>query len=158
MIRKSPEAYAAAAAIALLAALHKILYASVLVNDDFMHRAYALQVLAGEWPIRDFFDYGMVLMYVTSAVSQAVFGYRLLAEALVIGAVVGISCLLVFDLVRRGYPVEEGVGYIGRDHAKPEADDQRKRQIQLEVWRERLRRVVGERKHTRHGSCRSLGR
>ena len=55
------------AVIALLAALHKMLYASVLVNDDFMHRAYALQLLAGEWPIRDFFDYGMVLMYVTSA-------------------------------------------------------------------------------------------
>jgi hypothetical protein len=101
VIRKSPEAYAAAAAIALLAALHKILYASVLVNDDFMHRAHALQLLAGEWPIRDFFDYGMVLMYVTSALSQAVFGYRLLAEALVIGAAVGISCLVVFDLVRR---------------------------------------------------------
>jgi hypothetical protein len=99
--RQSPEAYVAAAVIALLAALHKILYASVLVNDDFMHRAYALQLIAGEWPLRDFFDYGMVLMYVTSALSQAVFGYRLLAEALVIGAVVGISCLLVFDLVRR---------------------------------------------------------
>ena len=101
MIRKSPEAYAAAATIALLTALHKILYASVLVNDDFMHRAYAGQLLAGELPIRDFFDYGMVLMYVASAVSQMLFGYRLLAEAVVIGAMVGISSFLVFDLVRR---------------------------------------------------------
>jgi hypothetical protein len=91
----------AAVVIAVLAALHKILYASVLVNDDFMHRAYALQLLAGEWPIRDFFDYGMVLMYVTSSVAQAVFGYRLLAEALVIGVSVGICSLLVFALVRR---------------------------------------------------------
>jgi len=89
------------AVIALLASLHKMLYASVLVNDDFMHRVYALQLLAGEWPIRDFFDYGMVLMYLTSALAQLVFGYRLLAEAIVIGVVVAASTFLVFDLVRR---------------------------------------------------------
>jgi hypothetical protein len=87
--------------IAVLAALHKMLYASVLVNDDFMHRAYALQLLAGEWPIRDFFDYGMVLMYVTSAAAQLVFGYRLLAEAIVIGVMVAVSAFLVFRLVLR---------------------------------------------------------
>jgi hypothetical protein len=57
------------ATIAVVAALHKMLYASVLVNDDFMHRAYALQLLGGDWPIRDFFDYGMVLMYVVSALA-----------------------------------------------------------------------------------------
>ena len=78
-----------------------MLYASVLVNDDFMHRAYALQFMAGEWPIRDFFDYGMVLMYVTSALAQLVFGYRLLAEAIVIGVMVAVSAFLVFQLVRR---------------------------------------------------------
>ena len=89
------------ATIALLAALHKMLYASVLVNDDFMHRAYALQLLAGEWPIRDFFDYGMVLMYVISALAQMIFGYRLLAEAIVIGVMTAVSAYLVFDLVRR---------------------------------------------------------
>ena len=89
------------AIIAVLAALHKMLYASVLVNDDFMHRAYALQLLAGEWPIRDFFDYGMVLMYATSALAQLVFGYRLLAEAIVIGVTVALSAFLVFELVRR---------------------------------------------------------
>ena len=89
------------AMIALLAALHKMLYASVLVNDDFMHRAYALQLLAGERPIRDFFDYGMVLMYSTSALSQLVFGYRLMAEAIVIGVMVAVSAFLVFQLVRR---------------------------------------------------------
>ncbi len=87
--------------IALLAALHKMLYASVLVNDDFMHRAYALQLLGGDWPIRDFFDYGMVLMYVVSALAQMVFGYRLLSEAIVIGVMTAASTYLVFDLVRR---------------------------------------------------------
>ena len=81
--------------------MHKMLYAAVLVNDDFMHRAYGLQLLAGERPIRDFFDYGMVLMYVTSALAQLTFGYRLLSEAIVIGVVVALSTYLVFDLVRR---------------------------------------------------------
>jgi hypothetical protein len=95
------RAYVPGAILALLAGLHKVLYASVLVNDDFMHRAYALQLLAGEWPIRDFFDYGMVLMYVVSALAQMVFGYRLLAEAIVIGAMVAASTFLVFYLVRR---------------------------------------------------------
>jgi hypothetical protein len=89
-----------AVVIAVIAALHKILYASVLVNDDFMHRAYALQLLGGEWPIRDFFDYGMVGMYLASAMAQMLFGYRLLAEALVIGLMVGVSSFLVFELVR----------------------------------------------------------
>lgn len=87
--------------IALLAALHKMLYASVLVNDDFMHRAYSLQLLGGDWPVRDFFDYGMVLMYVVSALAQMVFGYRLLSEAIVIGVMTAASTYLVFDLVRR---------------------------------------------------------
>ncbi len=98
---RAPHAYWLAAVIAFLAALHKILYASVLVNDDFMHRAYALQLLSGELPIRDFFDYGMVLMYVASAVAQMLVGYRLLAEALLIGLTVGVSSFLVFEIVRR---------------------------------------------------------
>ena len=101
MMFRAPLAYVVAAVIAFLAALHKILYASVLVNDDFMHRAYALQLLSGELPIRDFFDYGMVLMYLASAVAQLLFGYRLLAEALLIGLTVGVCSFLVFELVRR---------------------------------------------------------
>ena len=36
MMFRAPLAYVVAAVIAFLAALHKILYASVLVNDDFM--------------------------------------------------------------------------------------------------------------------------
>jgi len=88
-------------ALALLAALHKMLYASVLVNDDFMHRAYARQLVAGEWPVRDFFDYGMGLMYAMTALAEVAFGYRLFSEALVIAAMVGVSTYLVYDIVRR---------------------------------------------------------
>jgi hypothetical protein len=95
------RAYGLGAGLAVLAALHKLLYASVLVNDDFMHRAYGLQVLGGDRPIRDFFDYGMVLMYAVSAAAQELFGYRLFAEAFVIAVMVGISTFLAFALVKR---------------------------------------------------------
>lgn len=87
--------------IGLAAALHKLLYAAVLVNDDFMHRAYAMQLLGGERPVRDFFDYGMGLMYALGALAQAVVGYRLLSEGLVIGLMVGASAMLVYETVRR---------------------------------------------------------
>lgn len=87
--------------VAVLAGLHKMLHAAVLVNDDFMHRAYARQVLGGEVPIRDFFDYGMVLMYAVSAAAESVLGYRLLAEALVVGLAVGLSTYAVYDVARR---------------------------------------------------------
>ncbi len=87
--------------LALAAGLHKMLLASVLVNDDFMHRAYSRQLLAGEWPIRDFFDYGMGLMYAVSATAQLLFGYRLLSEAIVIGVATAVATFLVYDVVRR---------------------------------------------------------
>jgi hypothetical protein len=88
-------------ALALTAALHKLVHAAVPVNDDFMHLTYSRQLLAGEWPVRDFFDYGMSLMYAISAASQLVFGYRLLSEGLVVAVMVGLSTFLVFDISRR---------------------------------------------------------
>ena len=87
--------------LALAAGLHKMLLASVLVNDDFMHRAYSRQLLAGEWPVRDFFDYGMVLMYAVSAAAQLVFGNRLFSEAVVIGVATAVATFLVYDVARR---------------------------------------------------------
>jgi hypothetical protein len=87
--------------LALAAGLHKVLLASVLVNDDFMHRAYSRQLLAGEWPVRDFFDYGMGLMYAVSAAAQLVFGNRLFSEAIVIGVATAVATFLVYDVARR---------------------------------------------------------
>ena len=88
-------------ALAVVAGLHKVLLASVLVNDDFMHRAYARQILAGEWPVKDFFDYGMGLMSAVSAAAELLFGYRLLSEAIVIGVATAAATFLVYDLTRR---------------------------------------------------------
>jgi len=87
--------------VAILAGLHKLLNAAFLVNDDFMHRAYARQLLAGEVPVRDFFDYGMGLMYALSALAEATLGYRLLSEAVLVGLLVGLATFLVYDTVRR---------------------------------------------------------
>jgi hypothetical protein len=99
--RTSTRAQALGAALALAAALHKLLRAAVPVNDDFMHLTYSRQLLAGEWPVRDFFDYGMGLMYALSAAAQLAFGYRLLSEAIVVAVMVGISTFFVYDIGRR---------------------------------------------------------
>ena len=53
-----------------------------LPNDSFEHLAGAQQMLAGEWPTRDFVDPGMPLTYAASALSRLIFGPTLLAEAL----------------------------------------------------------------------------
>src|SRR5688572_12766339 len=66
-----------------------------------MHRAYARQILAGEWPVEDFFDYGMGLMSAVSAAAELLFGYRLLSEAIVIGVATAAATFIVYDLTRR---------------------------------------------------------
>lgn len=68
-------------------------------NDNFIHMVMAREVLAGDLPIRDFFDMGMTLMYGLSALAEAVVGYRLLAEALVVGVMAGASAYLVYRVV-----------------------------------------------------------
>jgi len=70
-------------------------------NDNFLHLTLAKQLLAGEWPVRDFFDHGWVLQYGLSALAEILFGERLLSEAIIVGAAWGVSTYLVFCLVRR---------------------------------------------------------
>jgi hypothetical protein len=70
-------------------------------NDNFMHMSMAQQWLAGDWPVRDFFDSGRFLQYALSALAQSTIGDRLLGEAVVIGVAWAISTYLVFVLVRQ---------------------------------------------------------
>jgi len=86
--------------LAGLAGVHQAVIASVPTNDDFMHMVIADQILAGDWPFRDFFDLYGPLMYGTSALSSLVFGHRLLSEAVVVGVALAASTYLVFRLVR----------------------------------------------------------
>lgn len=86
--------------LAALAGIHQMVIASRPTNDDFMHLAIADQLLAGDWPLRDFFDLYGPLMYGTSAVGKLLFGHRLLSEAVVVGLALAVSTYLVFRLVR----------------------------------------------------------
>jgi hypothetical protein len=60
-------------------------------NDHFLYLAPAQQMLAGEWPSRDFVDPGTPLMYAVSAVAGRFVGPLLLAEALVVAAAFGLA-------------------------------------------------------------------
>jgi hypothetical protein len=86
--------------LAACAGIHQAVIASTPTNDDFMHLTLANQLLAGDWPLRDFFDIYGVLMYAISAAAQLVFGHRLLSEAVVVGVMLAVSTYLVFSLVR----------------------------------------------------------
>lgn len=88
------------AVLAGCAAVWHAMLVSKATNDNFLHLTLAEQLLAGEWPVRDFFDHGWVLQYVLSALAQVTFGDRLLSEAVIVGAAWAASTYLVFGLVR----------------------------------------------------------
>jgi len=87
--------------MAVAALLWHIILMSGAANDNFMHMAMAQQWLAGDWPVRDFFDNGRFLQYSLSALAQLTIGDRLLGEAFIAGLAWAISTYLVFVLVRR---------------------------------------------------------
>ncbi len=86
--------------LAACAGVHQVVIASRPTNDDFMHLAIANQILAGDWPFRDFFDLYGPFMYGASALGRLLFGYRLLSEAVIVGGALAVSTYLVFRLVR----------------------------------------------------------
>jgi hypothetical protein len=67
-------------------------------NDPFMHLAEAAQVLHGEWPVRDYFDFGLPLQVLTSAATLAVTGHNLFGEALVTVSFIAAGVALTFIL------------------------------------------------------------
>ena len=85
----------------IVAALYQGVLVSRASNDTFLHLAMSRQVLHGDLPVRDFFDSGLVLMYAASAAAQQLFGYRLLAEAIIVAVAVGLATLLAGRLVYR---------------------------------------------------------
>jgi hypothetical protein len=87
--------------MAMAAFVWHVILMSGAANDNFMHMAMAQQWLAGDWPIRDFFDNGRFLQYSLSALAQLTVGDRLLGEALIVGVTWAISTYLVFVLVRQ---------------------------------------------------------
>jgi len=102
MVKYQPRGFhLVAALLTAFAFMHHAMLMRAPTNDNFMHLALARQLMAGDLPIRDFFDSGLGLTYVLSAVAESIVGYRLLSEALLVGAAWAISTWLVFTLVRR---------------------------------------------------------
>jgi len=87
--------------MAVAAFLWHVILMSGAANDNFMHMSMAQQWLAGDWPVRDFFDNGRLLQYSLSALAQLTLGDRLLSEAVIVGVTWAVSTYLVFVLVRR---------------------------------------------------------
>ena len=69
-----------------------------LTNDFFVHVAGGRQMLLGEWPVRDFVDLGLPLMFATSAVAEWIGGYTLLSEVTVALVFMSLGAVLVFVL------------------------------------------------------------
>ena len=100
-IEPRPRDHLPGIVIALLAGLHKAILTSTPVNDDYQHLAYARQLLAGDLPLRDFWDLSTTLQAAISAMSQLVFGHRLLSEAIVIGVATAVAVYLVFRVLQQ---------------------------------------------------------
>jgi hypothetical protein len=84
-VRSAPHPFVITAGGALtfiLTFLFRFLSAEF-TNDHFMHLAEGRQVLYGEWPVRDYFDFGLPLQVLTSTVTLMWSGHNLYGEALV---------------------------------------------------------------------------
>jgi hypothetical protein len=86
--------------LGLIAGVYQLVIASDPTNDDFLHVVLARQILGGDWPVRDFADFGVWLTYGLSAASQLIIGHRLLSEGVVVAVMLAVSTYLVFRLVR----------------------------------------------------------
>lgn len=93
----APAVACAALAAAFFAAAWRFMTFPGFNNDHYAHVARAYQILLGEWPVRDFVDPGMPLMYVVSAAARAVAGPALLTEFRVVagGFAVGAACTVI---------------------------------------------------------------
>ncbi|MBA3271058.1 MAG: hypothetical protein H0T71_11145, partial [Acidobacteria bacterium] len=96
---KQPHALAASPRLALMVASavgglttwFRLAAMTSFSNDHFVHLSVAQQWLLGDWPLRDFADPGMPLMYAASAGAQWLGGPTLLSEAVLVAAAFGVS-------------------------------------------------------------------
>ena len=99
-VEPHPRDHVPGVVIAIVAGLYKAILMGAAGNDDYQHLTYARQLLAGDLPLRDFWDLSTTLQEIISAVSQLVFGHRLLSEAIVVGVATAVAVFLVFRLMR----------------------------------------------------------
>jgi hypothetical protein len=74
----------AAALLFVLAMAWRLLAFSGFTNDHYIHLARAQQMMLGDWPVRDFVDPGMPLMYLLSAAAWKIGGGTIGAEVLLV--------------------------------------------------------------------------
>lgn len=84
----------AAAAVFLATFVVRLLAVTGFPNDHYLYLAPAQQMLAGEWPSRDFVDPGTPLMYVASAAARLAIESPLLAEAVVVATAFALAASL----------------------------------------------------------------
>lgn len=70
-------------------------------NDQFVTLSQAQQIVLGDWPLRDFIEFGMPLTLLASAAGQVAFGHTLFAEALTMSALLGVCTAILFLLAWR---------------------------------------------------------
>lgn len=100
--RARAAAVGAAACVAALATLSwRFLTFSGFTNDHYVHLARAQQMVLGAWPVRDFVDPGMPLMYGVSAVARLLGGRAMWVEwAVVATAFAGGAALTLVAAAR----------------------------------------------------------
>jgi hypothetical protein len=86
-------------AAGLAAATLRLLALAGFPNDHFVSLTRGAQMLLGDWPVRDFVDPGLPLMYAVSAAAQLIGGRTLLSEAVIVAAAFGLSAGLTIWLV-----------------------------------------------------------
>src|SRR5437870_4023594 len=79
----------------------RYLLTGAIENDHFVTLARALQVLDGDWPVRDFEDPGFPLSYLVSTAVAAVFGPSLFVNVLLCILLLAVTSALTYLLAVR---------------------------------------------------------
>ena len=85
-------------AVFVVSFLFRFMEQPELTNDFFTHVIRGRQMLLGDWPVRDFEDMGLPLMYATSALAELIGGPTPLSEVTVALVFMSLGAVLVFVL------------------------------------------------------------
>ncbi len=79
----------------------RVMTFSGFANDQYVHLARARQMLLGEWPVRDFVDPGMPLMYLASAAAWWMWGGAIGTELWLTAAAFALGAVCTFHVAWR---------------------------------------------------------
>jgi hypothetical protein len=96
-----PTTWLVPLAVGAATAAFRLITFGAIENDHYVILARAYQVLAGDWPIRDFEDPGYPAAYLLSAGAAFVFGPSLAVEVLLDVTIVALAAAMTFQLAHR---------------------------------------------------------